>query len=352
MDELSVSFDFEGGSGTLVEVNPESKRISIDLGQEGLFASHGFALSATTSRDLSNVTVTIRNAWQSPFARGWVGYRSYFQDQSGQWHRIDNGTYDGKQYSFRVGLCAGSTMLAWFPQYHSDRLSLFVEDHKLSNWSVEVEEGITQLRIGTAEKPTVLIVARQHPGESMASFCIEGLLSKVSDLDGGPEAQYVIFPMLNMDGLRGGRHRLDCSNVDLNRAWDRDDILAIARVRRAIEGLKHLALVIDVHGDEVSKINYYMQVGQSSSWPKDNYDSPSPDVVALAHASRWRRAVRELLRTGRLRRTKGMTLAEFSWNVLRVPAITLEISAHVADEKDALRIGQCLYEWIEARLSR
>ena len=71
-------------------------------------------------------------------------------------------------------------------------------------------------------KKYILVAARVHPGESNASFIVDGILQfLVSDDE---VAKYLrnnfvfkIIPMLNPDGVIVGNYRCSLSALDLNR---------------------------------------------------------------------------------------------------------------------------------------
>jgi murein tripeptide amidase MpaA len=68
------------------------------------------------------------------------------------------------------------------------------------------------------------LTGRVHPGETQASFMIQGVIDfLISDR---PEAVilrdkfiFKIIPMLNPDGVIHGNYRCDLSGMDLNRRW-------------------------------------------------------------------------------------------------------------------------------------
>lgn len=74
-----------------------------------------------------------------------------------------------------------------------------------------------------SERPAVILTARVHPGESNASYIMEGILDYLlNDID--PNAAelrnrfvFKIVPMLNPDGVIVGNYRCSLSGMDLNR---------------------------------------------------------------------------------------------------------------------------------------
>ena len=75
-----------------------------------------------------------------------------------------------------------------------------------------------------ALRRAVILTSRVHPGESNASFMIQGTLEYLVSEDEG--ARYLrdnfvfkIVPMLNPDGVVVGNYRCSLSGFDLNRQW-------------------------------------------------------------------------------------------------------------------------------------
>ena len=79
--------------------------------------------------------------------------------------------------------------------------------------------------MSTKQKPLILVMARQHPGETPASFVCEGLIDYFLAKD--KESEYIrknyeikIIPMVNPDGVVSGNYRTNLFGYDLNRRWD------------------------------------------------------------------------------------------------------------------------------------
>lgn len=92
-------------------------------------------------------------------------------------------------------------------------------------------------RAGT--RPTALLIARAHPGESPASWVMRGACNFLLG-DAGPEASacraalhWVLVPMLNPDGVVVGNTRTNFAGVDLNR-HHHDDFAQETRALRSL----------------------------------------------------------------------------------------------------------------------
>ena len=74
-------------------------------------------------------------------------------------------------------------------------------------------------------KKGVVITARVHPGESVGSFMMRGVVGFLTDPK-DREAQvlrdhfvFKVIPMLNPDGVINGNYRCSLAGCDLNRRW-------------------------------------------------------------------------------------------------------------------------------------
>ena len=69
-------------------------------------------------------------------------------------------------------------------------------------------------------------MARQHPGETVGSYIMDGILTELSK--NSPDAEFLLWrfniyclPMVNVDGVELGNYRGNSLGFDLNRSWDR-----------------------------------------------------------------------------------------------------------------------------------
>eukprot|EP00756_Hemistasia_phaeocysticola_P013248 Hpha_TRINITY_DN15262_c1_g12::TRINITY_DN15262_c1_g12_i1::g.64303::m.64303 len=108
-------------------------------------------------------------------------------------------------------------------------------------------------------KKIVMLTARVHPGESAASYCIDGVIQLLLARDDPRGAAlrenfvFKIIPMLNPDGVVRGHYRTDTLGVNLNRVYETPcDTLhpTICAARRLFLSLHHterLTAYIDFH---------------------------------------------------------------------------------------------------------
>lgn len=108
-------------------------------------------------------------------------------------------------------------------------LELLTISHK-SNFSEVTESALPDLfpdggeRCKIAKKPIVFISARVHPGETPASYVLDGVLQMLLSNDPRGLALrsafvFKIIPVLNPDGVYRGNFRVDQNGINLNRCY-------------------------------------------------------------------------------------------------------------------------------------
>jgi murein tripeptide amidase MpaA len=104
----------------------------------------------------------------------------------------------------------------------------------------------------------VWLYARQHPGETMAEWWIEGALESLTD-PADPVGRRLrercrlhIVPNVNPDGSRRGHLRTNAIGVNLNREWDKPSMERSPEVVALIGAMDESGVdfSMDVHGDE------------------------------------------------------------------------------------------------------
>ena len=114
---------------------------------------------------------------------------------------------------------------------------------------------LSMLRIGTpaAHKKRVWVIARQHPGETMAEWFVEGLLEKLCAADAkDADCVWYVIPNMNPDGAYLGNLRTNAAGANLNREWLEPSATHSPEVLAVREAMAQIGvdLFLDVHGDE------------------------------------------------------------------------------------------------------
>jgi Zinc carboxypeptidase/Cytosolic carboxypeptidase N-terminal domain len=118
------------------------------------------------------------------------------------------------------------------------------------------------------KKEVVVITARVHPGETISSYMMLGVLNFLtgeSDEAKTLRAKYIfkIIPMLNPDGVINGNYRCSLLGVDLNRRWKNPhsklhpEIYHSKKFISSLSTKYKIAVIVDFHGHSIKK-NIFM----------------------------------------------------------------------------------------------
>ena len=120
----------------------------------------------------------------------------------------------------------------------------------------------------TRAKKGAVISARVHPGETVGSWIMQGVLEFLVSQD--PRADllrelyvFKIVPMLNPDGVINGNYRCSLAGCDLNRRWKTPHqvlhpvIHGFKKLIRGFKGHHELDIICDLHGHSRKK-NIFM----------------------------------------------------------------------------------------------
>ncbi|HMV18060.1 MAG TPA: M14-type cytosolic carboxypeptidase [Zoogloea sp.] len=267
---MRISSNFDSGAIEVVSVDRADDirlRLRADQGIEGdgafrqwfHFRVHGGAGAA--------LRMVFENASEAAYPDGWPGYRCVASYDRRNWFRVSGTHYVDGQLVVEHTPERDSVYYAYFEPYsHERHLDLLGWAEmspyaSVSNLGATVDgrdlDVVTVGRPGPGKQP-VWITARQHPGESMAEWFVEGVLERL--LDGAdPVARKIrehavlhIVPNMNPDGAFRGNLRTNAAGVNLNRAWREPDPLRspeVHLVRQAMEA-SGVSLFLDIHGDE------------------------------------------------------------------------------------------------------
>lgn len=268
MSNITITSAFDGGN---IFVHSASDPANIRLAVRKDTASDFlqwfyFRLSGAKGQDCKLV---IENANETAYPKGWDGYKVCASYDRETWFRIDASYVNGElviDYAPELD----SIYFAYFAPYsmerHSDLIAECIthEDVSLRILGKTIEgQDMDCLSIGTGDQ-NLWVIARQHPGETMAEWWMEGFLGRLLD-DDDPvarmlrsKARFHIVPNMNPDGSRAGNLRTNAAGANLNREWGKATIQnspEVYYVEKAME-IDSPKFCLDVHGDEALPYNF------------------------------------------------------------------------------------------------
>ena len=260
---LAIDSDFDGGNiRCLAAPAPDAIRLEIVPDAGGVFFQwFHFCLSGAAGRDC---VLRIENAAAAAYPEGWRGYRAVASEDGEDWPRVATG-YDGTVLTVRHRPAGDRVHFAYFVPYpmarHADLIARAGRSPLVTARSLGTTlEGapLDLLEIGESGQRACWIVGRQHPGETMAEWWMEGFLDRLLDPSDAVarallgKARFFVVPNMNPDGSRRGHLRTNAAGVNLNRAWARPSMEESPEVFLVSRHMARTGVdfCLDVHGDE------------------------------------------------------------------------------------------------------
>lgn len=258
---ISINAAFDSGNIVVDSIDGTRARLSIRKDRESdFFQWFHFRVACAVGDELE---LAIAGLGDSAYPDGWPGYAACASYDRENWFRLDTG-YDAGTLTINHSAEGQILWIAYFAPYsmerHHDLVASVAEcdgvSYRCLGTSLE-GQSIDCLEMGTGPVQ-VWLYARQHPGESMAEWWMEGALEKLTD-PADPHARslrqkcrFHIVPNMNPDGSRRGHLRTNYAGVNLNREWDNptaDRSPEVLAVRNAMDE-SGVDWAMDVHGDE------------------------------------------------------------------------------------------------------
>ncbi|HSG33094.1 MAG TPA: M14-type cytosolic carboxypeptidase [Sphingomonadaceae bacterium] len=262
---IEIDAAFDSGNVEVLSVDGASAKLAIRKDNQSEFAQwFHFRVAGDAGTQL---VLKLTGLNESAYPAGWTDYNACVSEDREYWGRAPSSfdkAEEGGTLTIRHTLASGLAWFAYFAPYPMER------HHDLVSEAAACE-GVSYRRLGTTldgqpldclelgDGPAqVWLYARQHPGETMAEWWMEGALECLTD-PADPVAKALrrkcrlhIVPNCNPDGSRRGHLRTNAIGVNLNREGhaptevDSPEVLAI---RNAMDE-SGVDFAMDVHGDE------------------------------------------------------------------------------------------------------
>lgn len=268
---MKISSDFDSGN-IICNACTDSKNIKLDIRKDNksdFYQWFHFSLEGAKGQDC---VLTIGNAKGAAFEGGWDDYNTCASYDGDSWFRVPTSYVNG-ELIIKHTPEQDQVYYAYFAPYTMKRHADLIAKHSAHTDVKHTVLGQTldgqnldMLTIGEpgAGKKSIWVIARQHPGESMAEWWMDGFLPALLD-DNNAYAQelraksvFYVVPNMNPDGSKRGHLRTNACGANLNREWQ------VATMERSPEVYLVMAemnktgvdFCLDVHGDEALPYNF------------------------------------------------------------------------------------------------
>ena len=262
---IKISSAFDAGSIEIIAADEfEDIRLQLrpdcaaDIRQWFYFRVQGAAYQ--------NCTLRLLNAAEAAYPAGWEDYQAMASYDRVNWFRVPT-RYEAGQLIIEHTPLANSIYYAYFEPYSWEQHLNLIGEVQSSGLCQVHDLGSTiqgrdmnLLTIGheVSSDYKIWVIARQHPGETMAEWFVEGLLRRLLDwqdplsralLD---RATFYVVPNMNPDGAVAGNLRTNAAGANLNREWQTPSLTNSPEVLLVRDKMLETGvdLFLDIHGDE------------------------------------------------------------------------------------------------------
>lgn len=261
---MAIQSDFYGGSINVISSTQGQDAVLHLKPDPVLEFMQGFYFSVSGPDQPARLI--IENAGQSSFPKGWPDYQAFVSTDHNKWTRTKT-LFDQGKLIINHQPAEMATFFAYFPPYtfaqHTELIDFCKEDPRADVTDlcyISPADRAELISVGNASSDAlqIWIIARQHPGETQASWWIDGFLRHLLNQDDDhsrillDHARLHIVPNMNPDGARRGHYRTNVKGHNLNSSWDRSSVDETPTVHSVLQIMekKGVDLCLDIHGDE------------------------------------------------------------------------------------------------------
>ncbi|MBA6326579.1 carboxypeptidase family protein [Colwellia sp. MB02u-6] len=268
---MQISANFDSGNIDVISAkDPSNIQLAIKKDNQSAFYQW-FHFKLHNTEHAEHV-MHLTNAGKSAYVDGWKDYQAVASYDRQHWFRVPT-EFDGENLTITFTPEYDATYFAYFAPYSYERHQDLIHSAQLDiDCQLQVlgqtldGRDMSVLKVGEegVGKKVIWITARQHPGESMAEWFMEGFIDRLLDEDDGVarsllnSAVFYLVPNMNPDGSARGHLRTNAKGVNLNREWQTPTMenspeVYLVREKMLATGVD---MHLDIHGDEALPFNF------------------------------------------------------------------------------------------------
>ena len=305
---MKIINNYEGSSIDIISNSDNKIIVSPKSEKDGYSNYYNFIVSNLCNKDGILVIKNLNKMKYIPSE-----YNLLYRDRHDNYVSLDKSRISINKNNVEIKIQKNEELeISSYPRYTTSDLESFLKNNNISYSDIN---GLKKIVFGSGEK-TIFIVGRQHPGETLSSFFIEGIIEYLNSID-TDEYSFMIFPIVSVNGVKNGCHRFT-GKYDYNRMWNTNGLISeIDYIKSEIDN-SNIHLFIDVHGDEIDDLDYIRT--------RMKLDNPFAGIQVLRDRSMIERVIRELVKHGKIPNFSNKTSREYIASIYKCDNILVELS--------------------------
>ena len=268
---MNISTNFDSGNIKVIDCS-NAQNIQLEIEKDTYSDFYQWFHFRVQNVKEEECVFRLINAKDSAYPEGWEHYHAVASYDGEEWFRVPT-TYKDGELIITHTPHYNAVYYAYFAPYSYERHRNLIHVAQLSERCVATSIGQTTqgreidlLTIGEPadNKRKIWLLARQHPGESMAEWFIEGFIERLLNYNDPiskmilDKAVFYIVPNVNVDGSILGNLRTNALGVNLNREWQSPSLEKSPEVYYVKQKMQELGcdMNLDIHGDEALPYNF------------------------------------------------------------------------------------------------
>lgn len=264
---MPISYNFDGGNIDVIE-DSNSQNIQLKIRADANSSFFQWFYFRVYGLYQVPCNINIQNAGEATYPMGFENYDVVYSHDRLNWMRHPTNFVNGI-LNIEFTPSQDSVYFAYFAPYSMERHGdLIARTLSFPSASLEVlgqtldgrDLDLIKFSDGNslANKKNCWFIARQHPGETMAEWWMEGALEWLGE-QGAIESNSLLelcdlflIPNMNPDGSYRGHLRTNAVGRNLNREWKNPTMESAPEVFLVKEAMNKIGVdfFLDIHGDE------------------------------------------------------------------------------------------------------
>ncbi|PCJ24358.1 MAG: hypothetical protein COA96_09550 [SAR86 cluster bacterium] len=264
---MYISQNFDAGNIEVIACEDPSD-IQLNIRADNKSEFYQWFYYRLTGAKQQPCTMKILNAEGAAYPGGFENYQVFYSYDRKEWRRHPTKLHKGV-LSIDFESLYDCVYFAYFTPYsmerHADLIATSLQSsrcsHRLMGQTLDGQD-LDLLKISSSSndlnKKNCWIIARQHPGESMAQWWMEGCIERLLDENNLASKSLLekcnlfLVPNMNPDGSRRGHLRTNAAGFNLNREWALPSLANSPEVFHVKQAMHETGVdfILDVHGDE------------------------------------------------------------------------------------------------------